>query len=849
MPLDSALKRYAAIATLLPWRSTIPLPGDSLITLDDRAILEGIYPFVVAGGTARLSQVVLEAVESVAQARLSQIVEEVAEGVAQARLSQIVLEVSEGVHQTRLSQIVEELCWTGDTPIPMPRLPDTLAYGATGGPHFMTQVVMTQGGDEQRNQCWAQARGQYDIGMRNRDQAETRALIAFYSAVAEGRANTFLLHDFLPGEETGTEEPLGYGDGILRTFQLLKRYTFAGYTDDRIITRPRAGSVVCRLDGVVTTALTLDDATGRVTFTTAPGAAVAITADFLFDVPCRFDIDTLPLARTAPTAWTWDRIPLWEVRENTDPFPVEAPCFREVRLPDTFAYGATGGAMFSTTIPGSPGGFESPVINWSLARGEWELGYVNRDDDETMALIAFFRAVAKGKINGFRFHDFQEGEGDATDEVLGVGDGVIVSFQLVKHYVFEDEASYTRQITKPVVGTVSMALDGTPTIAFTVDTTTGLVTMDDPPAVGVEVTASYEFDVPVRLDIDHMEIQRVAPRACSWGSIKLVEIRDSMACASSLPAVAPVTAAFAFNGNPGTSFLALPHKTYFNDFVAGARNLTVLLITSDVLIDSGNVFYMQSEGDGSGVGDDLGASFTLTSDDATVAMGDGAALFEAVFSFAGWHCNYVPSIPSVGNAAVLQTDQGKVGIYVCTWNWEAVAMQISGSAAGTAGGPATTYNFCLWEDEFTEPVLVAGNDTGVYVGRNGGGTTEVVQDVPVPSHLYLGGGFKGRLYEVMLILDTEDVAGLHRSLVQYFKVLYNGGTPSPLSFVGEVLWYRGDHGITLNGSGRVIAAEAFFPPGAAPLVNFAGGPGGGFSAVDNPAVAPPVVDENLAFFG
>jgi uncharacterized protein (TIGR02217 family) len=39
---------------------------------------------------------------------------------------------------------------------------------------------------------------------------------------------------------------------------------------------------------------------------------------------------------------------------------------------------------------------------------------------------------------------------------------------------------------------------------WSVDTTTGLVTFGTPPVLGVEVTADFEFDVPVRFDTDHM---------------------------------------------------------------------------------------------------------------------------------------------------------------------------------------------------------------------------------------------------------------------------------------------------------------------------------------------------------
>ena len=38
------------------------------------------------------------------------------------------------------------------------------------------------------------------------------------------------------------------------------------------------------------------------------------------------------------------------------------------------------------------------------------------------------------------------------------------------------------------------------------DTTTGVVRFSVPPALDLEVTADFEFDVPVRFDTDHMAV-------------------------------------------------------------------------------------------------------------------------------------------------------------------------------------------------------------------------------------------------------------------------------------------------------------------------------------------------------
>jgi uncharacterized protein (TIGR02217 family) len=45
------------------------------------------------------------------------------------------------------------------------------------------------------------------------------------------------------------------------------------------------------------------------------------------------------------------------------------------------------------------------------------------------------------------------------------------------------------------------------------------------PALGVEVTADFEFDVPVRFDTDHMAVTIENYRLHNWQQIPIVELR------------------------------------------------------------------------------------------------------------------------------------------------------------------------------------------------------------------------------------------------------------------------------------------------------------------------------------
>jgi uncharacterized protein (TIGR02217 family) len=151
-----------------------------------------------------------------------------------------------------------------------------------------------------------------------------------------------------------------------------------------------------------------------------------------------------------------------------------------------------------------------------------------RGDAELETLIAFFRA-RRGPAVGFRFRDSYDfssaamtGAAGATDQDIGFGDGVNCVFALVKHYG-EGE---TRRITRPVAGSVRVAIDGVEQIGGWTLGESGNVTFGSPPGNGAIVTAGFEFDVPVRFAEDRLEVNRASFLAGEAPSVPLIEIRE-----------------------------------------------------------------------------------------------------------------------------------------------------------------------------------------------------------------------------------------------------------------------------------------------------------------------------------
>lgn len=154
-----------------------------------------------------------------------------------------------------------------------------------------------------------------------------------------------------------------------------------------------------------------------------------------------------------------------------------------------------------------------------------------RRADDLAAVVAFFEA-RNGRLHGFRFKDWGDhksclpsGALAPTDQVIGTGDGATTAFQLVKRYASGSHA-WVRFITKPVAGSVAVALNSAPQASgWSVDTTTGVVTFTIAPGAGVAITAGFEFDVPVRFDTDALDVTLDLERLGSITSIPLLELR------------------------------------------------------------------------------------------------------------------------------------------------------------------------------------------------------------------------------------------------------------------------------------------------------------------------------------
>lgn len=207
--------------------------------------------------------------------------------------------------------------------------------------------------------------------------------------------------------------------------------------------------------------------------------------------------------------------------------------FHEIRFPTDLSFGSVGGPERRTEIVSLTNGFEERNSPWAQSRRRYDAGFGMRTLDDLSALIGFFEARS-GQLFGFRWKDWADfksclpsEEIDATDQIIGKGDDLSTSFQLIKNYRSGDTVQ-KREITKPVLNFVKIAISGdlqTSGADFDVSFETGSVVFTSPPADGAIVTAGYEFDVPVRFDTDRIESSIGGFSAGEIPSVPVIEVR------------------------------------------------------------------------------------------------------------------------------------------------------------------------------------------------------------------------------------------------------------------------------------------------------------------------------------
>lgn len=208
--------------------------------------------------------------------------------------------------------------------------------------------------------------------------------------------------------------------------------------------------------------------------------------------------------------------------------------FLEERLNECVRIGSGWSDTYTVEVTRTAGESEHRRLVQPFPLRRFTIAYVQERDPFGAAVFSLY-SRAFGRFAGFRFksHDDFTTRPDGTsaptalDELLPTLTTTTV--QLVKRYgsgaTIPALGKPLRTIFKPVTGTVLVARNGAPLtlgVGFTVDTTTGIVTLAAP--VGADtITGGCEFDLPMRFDSD-LQVEYTTDQIRSASGIQLVEL-------------------------------------------------------------------------------------------------------------------------------------------------------------------------------------------------------------------------------------------------------------------------------------------------------------------------------------
>lgn len=197
--------------------------------------------------------------------------------------------------------------------------------------------------------------------------------------------------------------------------------------------------------------------------------------------------------------------------------------FHDVRFPLHLAFGTRGGPARPTDILQLANGTETRNAKTRHSRRQYNAVAGLKSSADAIELLEFYES-RNGPLHGFRFRDPLDNEAESK---LGRGTGGIRNFDLIKSYGAAPY-SYVRRITKPVEGSVRAFIDDVET-SVSVDYQRGIIQFETPPYLGAVITASFDFDVPVRFASESLDIVLDDFGAAQIQDIPLIEILPSEA--------------------------------------------------------------------------------------------------------------------------------------------------------------------------------------------------------------------------------------------------------------------------------------------------------------------------------
>lgn len=200
------------------------------------------------------------------------------------------------------------------------QFPSKIGLGYSGGPEYKTVVISVDSASEQRIQQWTTGRHRYTMPSGEKRPSDMALLVAFFHA-RKGRLYGFRLKDW--NDYTCVGQPCA-NDNVTTTILLQKLYQDVAGSELRRITKPVSGTTDTKSytgiqlyrNGVPINAVnySINFTLGTIVISGVDPGAV-FTWDGEFDVPVRFDNDSMQMTREGNQVFVWNDITFIEVLE------------------------------------------------------------------------------------------------------------------------------------------------------------------------------------------------------------------------------------------------------------------------------------------------------------------------------------------------------------------------------------------------------------------------------------------------------------------------------------------------------------------------------------------------------
>lgn len=383
--------------------------------------------------------------------------------------------------------------------------PRTISFKAMGGPGFNTTVNQGKSGYEQRNQNWLTSRGKWTVSLDTpgpssnvNQQTFIDDLNAFFLVIG-GRENGFRLKDHKEFTNGSIAQEFAVSDGVTTNWQLIKTYTSCGLSYVRAIVKPVTSKVVNYLNQSLTDTVTVY----------ANGAALPANPGYVAGGSAKYALDettgsvNFGSGTTVLTITSLQSINGYIAYYYTvaGPAPVKNQQVFFTGLSTsgangTFLITALGTGYILTNNPSSIGQTTdsgSGYTGWGL------LGISGVTASAGTSVYAYTQTLGGAPVQGQRV------------TITGFGNAA---------------NNGTFYITAIGAGTFSVA-----NTSGVTQSATAIGVTDWVPAVGIALTAAYQFDFAVRFDTDDLQIQLEESNVeggapiISWNSIGMMELR------------------------------------------------------------------------------------------------------------------------------------------------------------------------------------------------------------------------------------------------------------------------------------------------------------------------------------